>query len=170
MFRTPSWDHEIDRWDVFRVKQAWDIWLLSLSLADTKDWKFGSNSVLTHEPSNTLPGCTGSKATPYCQLDRERPLGRKETIGKKQHVTAQAPGLQGRQHSAFGEHGEGRGEESCTWPAGISRLRFLIYSLLPELPHQKQPSHITGASSSATYQCSSWDQLRRAHKHMGAFP
>lgn len=62
------------------------------------------------------------------------------------------------------------GLEDRTQLAATSRLKFLLRSLLPQLPHQEQHCHITRASSSATYQCSSWDQQRRAHKHTDAFP
>lgn len=61
-------------------------------------------------------------------------------------------------------------QKSGMSPKGASRLQFLILSLLLRSPRQKQHWYIMKSLSSGTYQYSSWDQLRRAHKHMGVFP
>lgn len=98
------------------------------------------------------------------QHDRHWTLGRKKTLGKKQNAAAEAPGLQGRQCPEF------EGLENRTQPAGTPRLKLLLHLLQPQLPHQEQHCHFIRASSSATYQCSSWDRQRRARKHMDAFP
>lgn len=133
MFGTPSWDHETDRWDVSRVKQVQDICLFSLCLVDSENQKFGSNLVLTREPINMLAGCTGSeKETAAWQtLD----LGKKENLWEEIKYGSWSTRLAGETVSRIWEL------EDTTQPAGKSRLKFLLCSLLPQFPHQEQHCH-----------------------------
>lgn len=73
--------------------------LPSFCVADTEDEKFGSNHVLTQEPSNMLPGCRGSEeetSARYTWVPRKKGSPSEET-----NVAAQILGLQGTQCPEF---------------------------------------------------------------------